>query len=36
MKGRKDSGGMLSQVGMLGMGSVILLAVLFVAGIFAC
>ncbi len=35
MKGRKDSGGMLSQVGMLGMGSVILLAVLFVAGIFA-
>ena len=35
MKGRKDSGGMLSQVGMLGMGSVILLAMLFVAGIFA-
>lgn len=35
MRGRKKSGGWLSQLGMVGMGAVILTAALFVIGIFA-
>ena len=35
MRGRKKSGGWLSQLGMVGMGAVILTAALFVTGIFA-